>query len=433
MRRAEEATRCVPLLFVAVLVNTCIACNSPAPTADNAGWVGTITTDGNITTVVNEGGSVWGGPAVLVEEASIGVEAGPDEYMLGNIVGIAVNDESIYLVDPSVPIVRVYDHAGLHMMNIGGAGQGPGEFSNPRSAAVSDDGTLYVYADRRVSVYSPTGEPLDTWPFFTGFESGDPPVLTVDDALYFHDLIKDPDDPASDPRDWQHGMIASGPDGPVGVHIPVPELALEPYVLVHHFPTGGTMTMSIPFAPSIEWVMSRSGAMIAGVSSDYRFEVHQPDGNVLVVQKAWDPLPVTSAEAEWNRKRLVTRMQSQDPEWRWDGPEIPGQKAAYSDLYAGSDGRIWALRVVATETVDPCDPDPLNPERERARSCWRQVYAFDIFDADGRFLGTAERPEFTVWSRPVMRGDNLIAYVEDEAGLGMVKRFRLSYPDGDGP
>ena len=42
----------------------------------NGAWVGTTTTEGNVTTVVNESGSVWGGTATLVEEASIGVESG---------------------------------------------------------------------------------------------------------------------------------------------------------------------------------------------------------------------------------------------------------------------------------------------------------------------------------------------------------------------
>jgi hypothetical protein len=39
--------------------------------------------------VINESGSVWGGTARLVEEASIGVEAGNERYMLGNVLSIS--------------------------------------------------------------------------------------------------------------------------------------------------------------------------------------------------------------------------------------------------------------------------------------------------------------------------------------------------------
>ena len=51
-----------------------VACSPESPDSSGDGtWVGTITTEGNVTTVVNESGSVWGGTATLVEEASIGV------------------------------------------------------------------------------------------------------------------------------------------------------------------------------------------------------------------------------------------------------------------------------------------------------------------------------------------------------------------------
>ncbi len=57
------------ILVATVLVLLLPACTSPEPEADTAAaWVGTITIEGNVTTVVNESGSVWGGTARLVEE-----------------------------------------------------------------------------------------------------------------------------------------------------------------------------------------------------------------------------------------------------------------------------------------------------------------------------------------------------------------------------
>ncbi len=82
-------------ILLAILV-LAVACSpeAPEPNADGT-WVGTITTEGDVTTVVNESGSVWGGTATLVEEASIGVDAGADEYMLGQVMGLYATDDEI--------------------------------------------------------------------------------------------------------------------------------------------------------------------------------------------------------------------------------------------------------------------------------------------------------------------------------------------------
>ena len=89
-----------------------VACGQGSPPEDDGSWVGTITTEGTVTTVVNESGSVWGGPARLIEEASIGVDVGAAEYMFGDVSGIAASDEYIYVGDGSIPVVRAYDYAG---------------------------------------------------------------------------------------------------------------------------------------------------------------------------------------------------------------------------------------------------------------------------------------------------------------------------------
>ncbi len=61
MRQAIHAIAVASLFAVA-------ACSPPEPEgAADGTWVGTITTEGNVTTVVNESGSVWGGTARLVE------------------------------------------------------------------------------------------------------------------------------------------------------------------------------------------------------------------------------------------------------------------------------------------------------------------------------------------------------------------------------
>ena len=82
---------------LALVLTGCSAGEQANDTADGT-WVGTITTEGNVTTVINESRSVWGGTATLVEELSIGVEASKETYMVGQ--------------DASPPLLRVYGASG---------------------------------------------------------------------------------------------------------------------------------------------------------------------------------------------------------------------------------------------------------------------------------------------------------------------------------
>ena len=106
-----------------------VGCSLESPGgSEDASWVGTITTEGAVTSVVTESGSVWGGTAMLVEEASIGVAAGEQSYMLADIASIVASQDRIFLLETNPPTVRVYDMDGKHLRDIGSEGQGPGEF-----------------------------------------------------------------------------------------------------------------------------------------------------------------------------------------------------------------------------------------------------------------------------------------------------------------
>ena len=376
-------------------------------------WQGSISTEGSVTTVLNEAGSVWGGAARLVEEASIGVGAGAKEYMLGSHVGIAADDDRIYIADPSAPAVRVYDHDGRHLMDMGGPGQGPGEFNELRSVAVAPDGRVYVHADRRINVYSASGESVDTWSHAQGLDSVVAPVVAADGTLYMHDLVGD----RSDVLAWQHGMIAAGPDGPHGEPIEVPAFEWEREGLIRRVPGGGWLNARVPFTPRLLWVMAPSRSIIAGVPSTHRFEIHAVDGSMTIVDNVWEPVPVGPEEAAWNRQSITSARRRNDPGWQWDGPPIPEHKPAYDGLHAGTEGRIWASRIVGTERLDDCDEDPTNPAGRVAQPCWRQLYGYDVFDSRGRLLGAAETPDQRPIENPVMRGDQLIVFHCKRVGL----------------
>ena len=156
------------IVAVSAVALLAVACGPQGGATDADGtWVGTITTEGNVTTVVNESGSVWGGTATLVEEASIGVKEGAEEYMLDTVSFVYADERRIYVVQPEIPTVRLYGHDGVFVGYLGGPGQGPGKYTDPVLVASIAGKRSFVYdnAAGRMNVYDDEGESVETWSF----------------------------------------------------------------------------------------------------------------------------------------------------------------------------------------------------------------------------------------------------------------------------
>lgn len=396
--------------------------------ADATGeWVHEASTEGNVTTVRTLRGSVWGGSARLTEEASIGVDQGSDEYMLGQVRGLAASDEAIYVLDSQLPAVRVYDLAGRHLVDLGREGQGPGEFTRPEDLAIGPDGKLYVEERGRIVVLTPAGRPAGTMPMRSNFTSSRPMTVTDDGEVYVPDLVVH----GVDLEEWRHGMRRVTRDGFTEEIVEPPDFDFEEAQLVYRT-ENGVSARNVPYYPSVEWVLGPSGAMIAGVSDEYRIDVHRPDGVVVRIEKSWDPLPVHAEERAWTRARITFVERRRRPDWRWNGPGIPEVKPAFSTILPGHDGRIWVRRIVDTRRVDDCDEDPTRVDEDRyPRPCWEDVHAIDVFEGDGSYLGPVEIPEGArlTFPRAFIRDDMIVAYHEDQLGVPRVKRYRLTFPE----
>ncbi len=415
--------RGIPVATVFVLLLS--ACGPPESSPDAGGtWVGTITTEGNVTTVVNESGSVWGGTATLVEEASIGVDAGPDEYMFGFVDALYLTENHVYVVETQTPAVRAYDYEGVFIRTYGGEGQGPGEYTRPDTVAVDGAGRVFVLDIRlrRINVYAPSGEPVDTWPLETGSCCTARMFPLADGSIW-------------KPVDWfdQNGDFRLGAQvvGPTGSRDVVWAPDVEYEQSTYESPSGNRVTT--PYSPLHYASPAPDGKLVFGASDRYRFEVLASDGSRLIVQRYWDPIPVPPEHKEWERRRaLGFDREVNDPEYQLDSSQIPDHKPAYRWFVPTQSGEIWLQRWGPSEPLAGCAGDPLEVGRVKAREnpCWRDGAIIDAFDGDGRYLGDVDVPEELMpYVNPLTILGRIVAGVaQDDAGTYVVKRYRLVLP-----
>jgi len=393
-----------------------------------AEWVGTTSSEGDVTTVVNESGSVWGGAATLVEEASIGVEAGDDAYMFGRVRSIAAADGRIYVVDDQVPAVRVYDWDGNWVQDLGGEGQGPGEYRAPSGVAVDAQGRIWVHEQSatRMSIFSPAGEVLVTHNTGGMRISGSSSSMTLgtDGRAWVFDVLR-PEDPS------QASRIVMKPvdfEGNVGEPVDVPQF--ENNAGVEARSDNAVRFAQVPFHANGTTDFTREGIVLSGYSDAYRFEMLHPDGRRTVVERFWEPTAVLSEEAEAHRAAVTRYMREMDPDWTWNAEEIPATKQAFSDLIATVSGEIWVVRPGTGAPVPDCEEGDDSGSTPR---CWTEARIVDAFGVDGRYLGEVELPdEVALRPPPYIDGTDVIARVEDDNGTVRVKRYRLELPPAAG-
>lgn len=390
-------------LTIAALFLT--ACAPADEAADGAGnWVGTITTEDALTTVVNESGSVWGGPARVVEEVSIGVDSGPDELMFGSVDWVYAHGGTIYVVDSRVPAVRMFDMDGGFVGNLGAPGQGPGEYMRPWRLVAADDGKIFVSENRtqRINVYGADGTPVDTWQTanMTSLQSGS---LNVDEGGVLWISIAT----VLNPEELWQGVQALR-DGELGERFVIEQFAGEPIV-------------PDPGAAPLTWTPHGPGALIVGrpETHGYRFEVQRWGNIVLVVERFWEPIPVDPEYAAWYLAAF--------------GDERPAHWPALMTFTRAEPDEIWVTRNGPARRIPGCEVDLSSREAARARSCWISSYMVDVFGDDGRYRGEISLPEDVVpvpqWLHP--EGDMLIARSQDDQGVARVKRFRILRPGSD--
>jgi hypothetical protein len=389
-------------------------------------------------TIVRNVAPRYAGVGTFVQEQSIGVTLGANEYMFAQIADVlpAANG-ALYVVDRGDMELRVYDAAGRYVRTMARRGQGPGEFTAASGLAELRDGRLLLYdsGNRRINVYSSTGATLAHWPLASSVPGGSRALVVDTSGFVYYRRAHLRQYPS---RNMGGRPITSSQgfwlrlrpsDGAVLDSVAEPDRGppQEPF-----FASSGRgwRQMATPFRPIEIAAMSPTGHLVAGVSTSYAFEILPPRGPVLSIRRDVAADPVSPAERRSARTYVESRMREVNPAWTWPR-DIPSTKPVYRGVIIGLDGRIW---LVIREPTSP----PRAPSARRGATGGsamgvtppemggvdgEQAGIYDVFEPDGSLIGRVQAPDKVF---PLtMRGDHVWAVARDEDDVQFVRRYRV--------
>jgi hypothetical protein len=375
----------------------------------------------------------------LVQEQSIGVVDGAEEYMFGDVADVAIgNDGSLFVVDRKVPIVRQYDAQGKFVRNVGRAGAGPGEYRSISGLAIARDGKLLLWdtGNWRINVYGADGKPVTQWLTPSGSANST--------ATYSRAIMVDTAGVV-----WCRGSVfkrdANGPTrrsvwfrvdaGGIRDTVELPPMPTLSEPLVATSPNGNASASGVvPFTPQPFVAKSPNGSFVTGFPQRYAFEILTPGKPVTSIRRTDAvALSVSAAERASERERIETMLRRTQPNWSWNGPEIPRTHPYYAGLSVGLDGRIWVAIVPEVSRrigsisnmsmgVGGAAPPPPLVTREREP----QPALYDLFEPDGTYIGQVQVPPRV--SSVLRRGNQVWVVAYDEDDVATIKRYRINWP-----
>ena len=352
-----------------------------------------------VVTVHNTGPAGWADTSGwrLVETARIVASDSGDEAIV-NPSGIAVDPAGRMYVEDRAPLaIKVFDRSGAFVRTIGREGDGPGEY---RSPILGVHGPHLVVQDprlARLTVYDTSGTLLRSWPSACCHYRS----IAVDGEGRIMVAASSEMKP-----EYSDAFLRFTIEGELIDTVWVPKGGEQRYWEVSI--RGGRMRRSIPFTPSDVESFTPDGLLAHAWTADYRYALIRPPADtVRIVSKAWTPVE----RPESQRRRVLDGIVEQQTKqigaeavartYHFD--DIPAMATPISGFEIDPAGYVW---------ISSFTGDTLHR-------------AFDVFDADGVYLGRVPAPwgpdTYVQW-----RGaDELVTLGESEDGLPEIVRYRI--------
>ena len=340
-------------------------------------------------------------------EFRIGGHTNDPAYQFVEVRDIAIlADHGFVVADLGGRRAAWFDAGGLHLGELGGLGEGPGEFAGgsdlPDDVAVHPDGDVWVNTSRKYLIFAlaPTGATYVGSMPSRGTYSGKP-MFSADGRI---------------------GLTVLGVRGHFGTRVwmdsawsvlhvdTLPAYTDEDlgYGLITWEQGDGResrLQTLAPFGPRDRLAHARTGGYARAVTSRYEIGLYGADGVLLRTIRRDHSGPVVSG-AERQREEFVidsmTAVYEQYPiRVDYEPGEIPEQKPPIDNLWFDEDGRLW---VKLWDT----DGDPL------ARA--------HVYSGDGEFRFHAAWPRDVSLQHGAIRGDVAIGFATDELDVPEIVR-----------
>jgi hypothetical protein len=374
--------------------------------ASNGEWACTVADSAGISVVTNPAGGLWRASEawVPVEDLAITDRSFP-EIHFGEITDLAVDANGrILVLDAMSRTYHAFGADGAHLFTAGKPGSGPGEFAVPVQILVLPGDSVLVtdLGNSRASIFAPDGSPSRTIPLDFLDLAAQQWAVAGDGSVVARR--------AASEADMIVRVEASGEVVDTVVHLATPPRP------------AGSDGRPVLLNPVPVWTVLPTNGVVHGDSHRYRITVTEGTGEArLVFSRPVDPEPLTSSGREVIREafRAVLAEQGAPKEVADDffrqvafWEELP----LIAGILSGPEGTYWVQRAAGLEAIRF---DRLNIYRTDAflSATW------DVFDSEGRFLGTIRFPDEVQLFR--IRDGLLYGVRLDEFDVPSVVRFRL--------
>ena len=376
------------LAIASVLVG--IACSAGER---NRGRPATIDTVAGVVRVRNSGeAAVWR----LEPVATIAADDGPASFGQINAI-VADGDGQIYVADSRAAEIRVFDARGAHVRTIGRRGAGPSEFGSLYSIGWTGD-TLAVLdpGNGRIGLMSSTGEWLGQLRHdrLTGSRLH---LYEVGDALYWMTVGRG----EGRIRNSVYARYAGGQLDTLEYPAPAPMPSAT--IVCPHPGGGGISFFSNPYSVRPRPVPAPDGRIAFVPGAGYHIALITSTGDTArIIEKQYDAVPVSDTEWDEATKEYRDWMEKA-PGAKCNPVEFtrPAAKSAVRDIFHDDDQQMW---VEVTS---------------------RDGFTFDVFDREGRQIGSVPAPARYRDVPPYIRGDRLYLVVADSLDVQSVRVFNV--------